>query len=1059
MSEERPRLLPNFSINRPVTVLMSLLALMVVGYIAFTQIAIELMPEGFSAPFLGVYVPYPNSNPQEVEEQVAKPIEEQIRTISGVDNVNTNSSSNGCWTSVQFDQNTDMDVAYAMLRDRMDRVKSEIPDDIERIFVRKWGNDDKAILWMILVQEEEYDDAYYLVEQHVKKPLERIDGVANVEIGGATEKEILIMINQDRVRSYKLNLYDIIQKLRTDNFAISSGFVKESDQKIFVRSLGKFQSLEEVRNLPIRGANLRLKDVAEVKYDVPERRWRELIDGKKSISVNVKKESMANTVALTDDVVKVIEDKIKRDPALAGLKIEILFNEGTYIKEAIENLQNAALWGGVFAFAVLYFFLRRFRMTMILSLGIPMSIVITLTVMYFIGWTLNLLTMMGLMVSVGMVVDNSIVVLENIYSKRSEGNDNKSAALWGSSEVALAVTMATLTTIVVFLPLILMNDNVGFRFYMLRIGLPVIISLFASLIVAMVFIPLAATKVVSKRKVQEPIAVRKSTVLYQKILKWTLMHRLETSIVLLMLLSSMFYISGQTPSTDRSRGNINDLRLWFDLPENLAIEDVEKIFLTVEDTIRKQADVYNLRTIRSRFSHNWGQMNIFLHPPEKMQWYEAFYRNVTKSLGISRSGVLELSEVLEDLKKRLPTFPGVDIRSRWSGDGGEQSSLEIALYGDDTETLAGLSKEVERRLRTIDEIVSLETDREEGSDEIHLHIKRDQAKKYGISPQIISGTVQYALRGIPLPKYQTEEKEINVRIQLREDDRKNLLQLKNLTFFSNNGREIPLDAVADFSMKKGFGSIRRENGKTYLGVKANLSKETMGVVFAKVDQVMEGFEMPYGYSWSKGRRFDDMRRSSSSQMFAIILAITFVFLLMGFLFESFVLPLSVIIAIPFSFFGAFWLLYLTDTTIDMMSRIGFIILIGIVVNNAIVLIDLVNRLRKQGFTRYEAIMEAGRKRFRPILMTAFTTIGGLLPMAVGNAQMIGIPYAPMGRTIIGGLLTSTILSLIAVPWAYILFDDLRNYFSKITALYLSKRKAGGEEPIPVESGSTGGGVQ
>jgi HAE1 family hydrophobic/amphiphilic exporter-1 len=247
--------------------------------------------------------------------------------------------------------------------------------------------------------------------------------------------------------------------------------------------------------------------------------------------------------------------------------------------------------------------------------------------MYFIGWTLNLITMMGLMVSVGMVVDNSIVVLENIYSKRTEGKDNKSSALWGSSEVALAVTMATLTTVVVFLPLILMNDNVGFRFYMLRIGLPVMISLIASLFVAMVFIPLAATRVVSKRKVQEPLAIRKTNALYQKVLSWTLRHKLETSIILIIVIMSMFYASGQTESTDRMQGNINDIRLFFDLPENLTIEDVEKIFLVVEDTVRKKSDVYNIRTISNRYSHNRGRMRIFLHPPEKMQWYEAFYWN------------------------------------------------------------------------------------------------------------------------------------------------------------------------------------------------------------------------------------------------------------------------------------------------------------------------------------------------------------------------------------------------------------------------------------------------
>ncbi|NIW78377.1 MAG: MMPL family transporter, partial [Calditrichae bacterium] len=318
----------------------------------------------------------------------------------------------------------------------------------------------------------------------------------------------------------------------------------------------------------------------------------------------------------------------------------------------------------------------------------------------------------------------------------------------------------------------------------------------------------------------------------------------------------------------------------------------------------------------------------------------------------------------------------------------EDASISIVLYGDDTNTLATLAKEVERRLRSVDEIISVETDREEGSDEIRLSIKREQAKKYGISPTTISGTVQYAVRGFPLPKYRTEEKEIDVHIQLREEDRKNLSQLKNLTFFTQSGKEIPLDAVAEFSIEKGFGEISRQNGKTFIEVKANTTKQDIGGLFQKVDQVMEGFVMPYGYSWSKGRRFERMQQSNESQKFALILAGTFVFLLMGVLFESFVLPLSVIVSIPFSFVGAFWILFLTGTPMDLMSQIGFVILVGIVVNNAIVLIDLINRLRNEGYDRFEAIIEAGKHRFRPILMTAFTTIGGLLPMAIGNAQMI-----------------------------------------------------------------------
>jgi len=398
-------------------------------------------------------------------------------------------------------------------------------------------------------------------------------------------------------------------------------------------------------------------------------------------------------------------------------------------------------------------------------------------------------------------------------------------------------------------------------------------------------------------------------------------------------------------------------------------------------------------------------------------------------------------EVVEDVKKHLPEFPGVEIRTTWYQEGGEDASMDISLYGDDTEKLSELAEEVKRRLQTIEEIISVETDREKGTNEIRVHLKREQAQKYGISPQVVSGTIQYALRGIPLPKYQTEDKEINVRIQLQKEDRKNLYQLKNLSFFTMAGKEIPLDAIAHFTINKGFGEIQRTDGKTHLRVKANTTKDNIEKIYAKVDKVMEGFKVPYGYSWTKGERFDRMQEDDENMRYAMILSGTFLFLLMGILFESFVLPLSVMMAVPFSFFGAYWLLYITDTPIDIMSYIGFIILIGIVVNNAIVLIDLVNRLRLTGYNRFDAIIEAGHQRFRPILMTAFTTIGGLIPMAVGSAQMIGLSYAPMGRTIIGGLLTSTIISLIAVPWAYTLFDDMRGYVKKVTVLFLNRNKS------------------
>jgi len=1040
MSGSKNSLLPTFSVNRPVTVVMCLIALLVIGGIAFKQISVDLMPAGFSPPFLGVWASYPNSNPQEVEEQVAKPIEEQVRTINGVKRVASSSSGNGVWAFVEFGQGTDMEVAYAQLRDRMDRVKAELPEDIERVYLRKWGNDDEPIMWFALIEQEPHDDPYLLVEQHLQKPLERIDGVAKIEISGAEEKSILIHIRQDMVKSYRVNLYDVIRGLRKDNFSISSGHVTDGDRKIYVRSYGRFTSLDEIRNLPIRGSNLRLKDIADVKYDVPEDHWKLRIDDSNAITLEVYKESSANTVALSRKVAERFAQEVENDPALSGFKVETLFNQGALIEDSVDNLQRTGIWGALFAFCVLYFFLRRLRMTLIVNLAIPLSLLITLTVMYFMGWTLNLITMMGLMISVGMVVDNSIVVLENIYSKRAEGLGDRQAALSGASEVGLAVTLATLTTVVVFLQLILMNDDTGFRFYMLRIGLPVMVALVASLIVAMVFIPLAATRIVSNREVAEPRTVLRANRAYHRALEWAISHRVEMFAIIVLVFASMQFAAANIEQTDSTEGNINDFRFIFEMPDHFTMEEASALMGQVADSVNAKRDLYGVKTVMTKNSNNFGRLRVFLNEPPKQDWYEVAYDNLLAELGLSEQNVMTREAVIEDLKARLPRMPGVEVRTSWHRqEGDDDSSVSLTLYGDDTRTLVRLAKEAERRLRTIPEFISIETDMEKGASEIHLEIKREQAKKYGISPDAISGTVQYALRGFPLPRYQTEDKEIKVQIQLREEDRRNLSQLKNLTFFTASGKEIPLDAVASFSVEKGIGEIQRENGKTYLGIKANTTSDDIAGLYRKIEKAMVGFTMPYGYSWSKGKHFDRLRQNNENAIFAIIMSACFVFLLMGFLFESFILPLSVILAIPFSFFGAYWMLYLTGTPIDIMSQIGFVILVGVVVNNAIVLIDLVNRLRKQGWSRHDAILEAGKQRFRPILMTAFTTIGGLLPMAVGNTSMIGIPYAPMGRTIIGGLLTSTLLSLIAVPWAYTLFDDMREHFRKLTALFMSKK--------------------
>ncbi len=1035
--------LPRLSISRPVTVTMAFLALLVVGTIAYYRIPIKLLPSGFTPPFLGIWVDYRNSSPAEIEDKIARPLEEIIQTIRGVDVVETYSQNDGVWTWIEFDQETDMDLAYSTLRDRVERVKPELPDDVEHIYLRKFGDDDEPIVFFSLTMNGSVEDPYYMAEKYIKRPLERIDGVAYVEIWGVYEKLIQIEIDHDRVNALNIDLYPVIQSLMRDNFNLSSGYLRESGRKIGIRSVAKYQTLEEIENIRINGTGVRLADVATVKYDIPEREFIQRIDGKNAIKIGVFKESMANTVTLSERIVDVIETEMAKNPVFEGMKFEILFDQGEYILESIDNLKNAGLWGGLFAVFILFYFLRRVRMTLTILLAIPLSLFITVTCLYFIGWSLNIMTMMGLMISVGLVVDNSIVIVENIYRMRRKGMESKEAAVSGASEVALAVTMATLTTVVVFLPLILINDDVGFTFYMLQIGLPVILALMASLVVALLFIPFGATKMTSQETLTRSRSIEWMRRRYRQALEWTLEHRIDATVIALLLLASMQIPISRIESTDRAEGNINDFRLMFDIPNNYSIERTDAFFRKIEDFFEENRERYSIKTVDVRFSNIWGTTRVFLQPVEDVQWYSQVSKWMRRAVGMEARGQMSREEVIKDVKENIPGAPGVEMNIGWMRDTSEDASITVVLYGNDTAVLANLSREVERRLETIPEIVSVDTDLEKGQEEVRVFVERDQAEKYGIPVQVIAGTLSYALRGIDLPEYHQGEKEVGVRVQLRKEDRENLDQLKNLYFTTNRGKEIPLSALTDFEFARGVGEIRRSNGKTMLEVKANTTEENIASLYEKIDEAMEGFSMPRGYSWDKGERFVDIQESNEAQNFAMILAITFVFLLMGVLFESFILPLSIIISIPFAFIGVYWLLYLTDTTFEIMAGVGFIILIGVVVNNAIVLIDLVNRLRGEGYPRNRAIIEAGRHRFRPILMTALTTIFGLMPMAIGKSSLIGIPYAPLGRTMIGGLITSTFLTLFVVPLFYTYFDDLRMFWAGIVARVFSRA----EKPV------------
>ena len=1028
MSRDRRYLLPRLSVDRPVTVLMVLVALLVVGLIAYTRIPISLDPEGQETKRIWVWLPYPNATPEEVEQRISGHLEEAIAAVRQVAHMVVSSNRGSAWMRIDFMPHTDMDQAYADVRDRLDRVKPELPDVVEHIWMGHWGQGySKTLMWAAVSFEEDVVDPFSLLDTHVKPRLQRIEGVGQLDIGGVEDKEVLIELDQETLRSHDVDAYRLVNDLRDQSFTLPGGYVREGGRKLHVRSLGEFDSIDEIGDiLADPEKDLRLADIATVEVKRKKRRRTFRVGQNEAVILRIMNIAGANTVEISKEVRAALKE-LQELPQLEGIEFIILADNGQRVLESIDNLKTSGYWGGLFAALVLFFFLRAVRMTLIITLAIPLSILTTMVVLYFLGWSLNVATMTGLLLSLGLVVDNAIVIVENIFRKRQAGTEPRTAAIEGAGEVSLAVTMATLTTAVVFLPLILMSDDEHFSFQMLRVGIPVITGLLASLVIALIIIPLAAQRLSTDRQFGEFNSLLRLRRLYVRLLRWVLDHRLDTLIALLLAMATIQIPMEGVKSADIGEQYMPNLSLRFTMPSGQSHEEAAEFVYAIEDTLMNHRKEYNIETLRTWFSNDHCRICVQFWPPKDLEWYEVAFADLMVELGLREKEHMDHLEFVADVRNHVPLKAGYSLRIEFEKRE-DDASISLNLYGEDTRVLIQLSKEVERRLQSIPDLLGVHTDIDRLNPELLVRLDRNQIRRYGLEPERVSGNIAYLLGGAALSEFQTEDgRMVDMRVFLEEGDRQSMSQLRNLSFSTAEGKQVPLEALATLHVRPNVGEIRRENRQTMLAVRATATQEDAAELFEQVDRAMQGFEMPRGYRWDKGARYERMEEDDQSQRFAIIIAVTFVFLLMGLLFESFVLPLSVIVAVPFAFLGVYWTLYLTGTTYEILARIGTVILIGIVVNNAIVLIDLTNRLRREGMSRGEALVEAAWHRFRPILMTTFTTTFCLIPMAVGNAKVIGMPYSPMGRTLMGGLLASMVLTLVIVPLCYTFFDDLRKW--------------------------------
>jgi len=1017
--------LPEFAFDRPVSVLMLFVALLVVGVLAWTRIPLQMMPSGFEPGFLGVWVSYPNASPQEIDEQIVTPLQEQLATVSGISSSFSRAREGSMFLGMEFYSSVDMDEAYNEVSDRMERALLEMPDDVRIFNIWRYNPADQPIVWAGAQMPLDLDDPYHVLERVVKPRLERIDGIAGVDTWGVPQRAVYIDYDKERIYAHGVNLGPVISRLSSDNFQMAGGEIQEGGQVVTLRSLSMLDGVEDLKRFPVKEGVV-LGDIADVKLRGALSLTIDRINGEESGGLALRKESGANTVQVAREVEKVFEE-LEADARTGGTDFFVFFSQGDLIQESVSTLTDTALTGGVFAVIILFVFLREWRMTLLIAASIPFSLLITVGLLYFQGYSLNLLSLMGLMLAVGMVVDNAIVVVETIYRYRAEGADARTSAIKGTAEVNLAIVLSTMTTMVVFLPVILMSGDARFGFFLQVLGMPVVYALAASLVVALLFAPLA-TRYMGEAQIRPdaPWLVSLSN-RYGELLGWVTAHRVDAAMTLtaMGLLTMVVAVPG-VQCSGSGEENLGEFTVRFEVPPQADPYERDDIVKVFEGLIEERKEAWGVRVYRA---HLGGD--------DMRGWIDIY---------LESDGPMAREDVMEAAREMLPDdLPGVSSSVGWEGDtdgGGGQKSVPIRIFGEDLDTLAGLSEEVARRAEVVPGVVNAirELDNE-GADEVRLRVDRDSASRFGVSAQQVAQLVGFAMRGTTFQPIRDGDKELNVAARFSLEDRSDLDKLLNFDVFSPvTMGMVPLSSLTDVEFGKGAGTVRRNDRRTSTTVTVEFEEDANDREIAQgIEAALADMVLPRGYEWSTSDFSRGQEEEDSAMGLALLLSVVFVYLLIGVLFESWILPLSVVTSIPMAMMGAMWFLYVTDTPMDTMGGVGLVILVGVVVNNGIVLVDLITQLRAEGMPRDQALVEAGRRRLRPILMTALTTICGLAPMAMGSSSFIGIPYAPLGRTVIGGLLAGTLLTLLFVPYLYSLLDDLRDAAGVWLAMVRRKR--------------------
>ncbi|MFC1852336.1 efflux RND transporter permease subunit [candidate division CSSED10-310 bacterium] len=1016
-------LLPERAVNRPVTTFMVFVAVLLIGMVSLSRLSIDLLPE-IDFPSISIFTSYEGVGPEEIETLITRPIEQAVSRVQGIDRVESFSSEGRSRVQLRFAWGVSLDTALNDVRASIERLRGELPEEAETPVIFKFDLSSFPILFLTMSGNMEEWKLRQFAEDTISYRLERLEGVAAVDVRGGLQREIHIDLVADKLASYSVSAIQVAEALRRDNVNLPAGDVDERGLEVIVRTLGEFTSVKQMENVVIDqrdGFPIKVKDVGAVTDSFEDPTNAVYIDGTPGIRLSISKLSGANTVDVADRVKREVDQLNKEFPSI---KLKARFDSSEYIRQSISNVEQGITFGAILAVFVLLIFLRSIASTLVVAIAIPIAIVGTFAMMYMGEFTLNMISFGGLALGIGMMVDNSIVILENIRRHQEEGESAREAAIKGSSEVATAITASTVTTLCIFVPVIFISGFAGIFFS--QMAFVVSFALICALFVALTLVPVLASRQREiKTKTSSPLVLfleRQQTRLedrYILFLTKALAHRKTVFLISLALLIGSIMLFPLIGKELMPMGDQGEISIYAELPVNTPLDQTIQTLQEVEQTLRREIP----------------EREVILSvagPP-------GFWSDASSNAGTIRLSLVDLEnrtrsseEIANAVRPLMGKIPGLKARVRASEafflfriirGGGERLSLEIRGY--DLKTGSRLAAEVADLMKETPGIVDVDVDRKEGSREMAIVIDPDKAADIGLSINAIGQVVSVYILGRAATYYREAGDEFRVLVRLREDDRIVADQVAMLPIITPSGEHIRLQDVARITRRKSPVSIRRLNQERIITVSSGFIGSDLSSIIADVETRLQTLSLPEGFTLNFGGEYEEQQKTFGQLIIGLFLAMALVYMVMASLFESFLHPFVMLLAIPFAVIGVVLSLLLTGTTFNVYSFLGAIVLTGVVVNNAIVLVDYINMLRREhSFSLTEAITEGSRRRLRPILMTTLTTCLALLPVAIGSGEG-GEMQSPLARVIVGGLLTSALITLVFIPTLYATLENVK----------------------------------